>query len=91
MPHLVKPASRPAVRSVDIIDPADRVWFNTERAAAYLDFEGENAVHNFREFARRRKDVLVPRFRGRRPLYHRADLDRVIGETKQVDRLRVVR
>lgn len=59
-------------------------WLTAESAADYLDFgTTPQAVKNFREFARRRKDRLIPRHRGRTVLFARADLDRVIGETRR--------
>lgn len=67
----------------------DKGWMTCESAAAYLDFgTGRKAVRAFREWART-KGVNHGN-RGRRPLYHRLDLDAAIGAGHRRD-LRIVR
>lgn len=52
-------------------------WLTRESAAEYLDFRGKDPVHAFAQFARRKGIACA--YRGDRPLYRRADLDKAIG------------
>ncbi len=52
-------------------------WMTAETGATYLDFTGKDRVDAFRLWAKR-AGVPTAR-RGRRVLYHRADLLRAIG------------